>query len=164
MIPIHRQLQCLVNWRRIQQPVTIVRASVQKLSLVSSRFVIVIVEHEKIVRFENFILSSIIRVIVSFPIKMYINTSPFFLLKFSIETSKDARNFKYFGSKTLLSRVMKKKRTSKSHLKTYHRESHDFSEERGRFENSFPSDSLSGFSPFLTFHQDRTVATAAASH
>lgn len=56
MIPIHRQLQCLVNWRRIQQPVTIVRASVQKLSLVSSRFVIV--EHEKIVRFENFILSS----------------------------------------------------------------------------------------------------------
>lgn len=58
MIPIHRQLQCLVNWRRIQQPVTIVRASVQKLSLVSSRFVIVIVEHEKIVRFENFILSS----------------------------------------------------------------------------------------------------------
>lgn len=104
------------------------------------------------------------RVIVPFPIKMYINTSPFFLLKFSIETSKDARNFKYFGSKTLLSRVMKKKRTSKSHLKTYHRESHDFSEERGRFENSFPSDSLSGFSPFLTFHQDRTVATAAASH
>lgn len=62
---------------------------------------------------------------------MYINTSPFFLLKFSIETSKDARNFKYFGSKTLLSRVMKKKRTSKSHVKTYHRESHDFFQRRG---------------------------------